>query len=71
MSLLSTGSFLGAVIGCAHAVYVFNIVNSTRSPGTAVYFAVWTAVLWILFGFYVVGLLAISLVAYIVFKAFR
>jgi hypothetical protein len=72
MSLVLTGSTLGAVIGLAHAVYIFNVViHSSEKPLLAIFFAIWTLGLWIVFGFYVVSLWVIGTIAYVIFKAFR
>ena len=72
MSLLWTGSTLGAVIGLAHAVYVFNVLtNSSQKPLLPIYFATWTLGLWIVFGVYVLSLWVVGAIAYVIFKAFR
>ena len=58
MTLTGTGSLLGLLAGLAHAAYVYRVVASegdTRSssqPGTALYYALWTVSLWVLFGSY-------------------
>ena len=58
MTLVGTGTVLGAIFGMAHAVYVFTVVASNcgtaSAPRYAVgfYAGVWTLSLWLLFGIY-------------------
>ena len=77
MTLMSAGSIIGVVLGLAHATYVFKVVANGNSPGassnntSAVYFAIWTFGLWVLFGVSVLVMWVIGVVLYLVFKAFR
>ena len=58
MTLVGTGTLLGAIFGMAHAVYVFTVVAShcgtARAPRYAagLYAGAWTLFLWLLFGTY-------------------
>jgi hypothetical protein len=53
------GAVAGAIAGCAHAVDVYRRCDRTSAGGglrgnaRAVYHAVWTLALWVLFGAYV------------------
>ena len=77
MTLMWTGSILGALLGLAHATYVFKVVVNSGSPSvapnytTATYFAIWTFGLWVLLGTYVLVLWVIGAVLYGVFKTYR
>ena len=71
------GTLVGLVISFFHAMYMYGLVVSganTVSSGSrlaAFNFALWTCALWILMGAYLLGFWLISIVFYIVFKAFR
>lgn len=56
------GSAFGAVLGCLHGVYLYRKISARASaagaPGIDVrglYYAVWTFVLWTIFGSYVLA----------------
>ena len=71
------GMLTGLIISLFHVAYLSRLVaGGDKSPtsGTGVSvlnFAFWTCGLWILMGAYVLGLWLISVVFYVVFKAFR
>lgn len=71
------GSMVGVLLGLAHAVYVYRVVDNGAHAGAwpkhvrGLYFALWTLGLWILFGSYVLILWLAGVVLYIIFKAFR
>ena len=71
------GSAVGALLGLAHAAYVYRIVTKWGSTDIGpnhtrgFYYALWTIGLWILFGSYVLVLWLAGIVLYLVFKAFR
>ena len=58
MTLVGTGTLLGALCGLAHAAYVYSVVvsadgtESSQRTGEALYAAVWTLLLWLLLGTY-------------------
>lgn len=58
MTLVGTGTLLAAILGMAHAVYVFTVVASHCGTASApryaagLYAGVWTLFLWLLFGTY-------------------
>lgn len=75
--MIWAGSIVGAVLGLIHAVYVYRVV-SVRAPDNtspnhmpAVYFALWTFVLWVLMGTYVLVLWLAGAVLYVIFKMLR
>ena len=74
---LLIGTLLGLVVSFFHAVYMYGLVaggaNTTTSGSklTALNFSLWACVLWLLMGAYLLGFWLISVVLYIVFKAFR
>ena len=74
---LLVGMFVGLIIGLFHVAYISRLVASgeksaTSGTGVSVLnFAFWTCGLWILMGAYVLGFWLISIVFYVVFKAFR
>lgn len=76
-SLLMTGTLVGALLGGFHAVYVYRLLateppaGATSGPAHAVYYALWTFGLWVIFGSYVLVLWLIGAIFYAVFKAFR
>jgi hypothetical protein len=73
-TILWMGTLVGVVLGCAHGVYVYRTMasgNMAAAEGDsgglrlrAAYHAVWTALLWVLFGTYVLVFWAISVLAY-------
>ena len=77
MTIMWAGSVIGALLGLAHAAYVYRIVANGGPAGAipnrahGFYFALWTLGLWILFGSYVLILWLIGVVPYFIFKAFR
>ena len=74
---LTTGMLVGALLGAFHAVYVYRLLateppaGATSAPAHAVYYALWTFGLWVIFGSYVLILWLIGAIFYAVFKAFR
>ena len=76
-SLLMTGMLVGALLGVFHAVYVYRLLATELPAGVtsghvhAVYYALWTLGLWVIFGSYVLILWLIGAIFYAVFKAFR
>ncbi len=76
---LMIGTFVGAVIGLFHACYVyrqevgeFPAALADRPVATragAGYTAIWTFLLWVVFGAYVIFLWLISVIAYAIYKA--
>lgn len=77
MTLAGMGSLLGLMAGLAHAVYVYRIVasegetKSTSRPGVALYYALWTVLLWVLFGSYLLLLWLLGGVLYLAGKRWR
>lgn len=79
--VLWMGTLVGAVLGSAHAVYLYRTVTaegpsaaeggSVRLHLRAAYYAIWTVVLWALFGAYVLVLWAISVIAYAVWNLLK
>ena len=73
--LLST--LIALILSAFHATYLYGLVSrgtDTALPGpgvSALNFALWTCVLWILTGAYLIGFWLIAVVFYLVFKAFR
>ena len=73
-TIMWMGTLVGVVLGCAHGVYVYRTIvtdNVAAARGgsagirlRAVYYGIWTILLWVLFGTYVVVLGAISVIAY-------
>ena len=74
---LLIGTLLGLVVSFFHAIYMYGLVASdanaiaSGSKLAALNFSLWTCTLWILMGAYLLGFWLISVVFYIVFKAFR
>lgn len=63
--LLWIGSLLGAVVGLAHAVYLWRVTaKDFGGRGMAVYRGLWAVALWTLFGTYVLVLWIVGVVAY-------
>lgn len=71
------GSAVGALLGLAHAAYVYRVVAHGVPAGAVpnhsggIYYALWTLLLWLLLGSYVLALWLAGVVFYAVFKAFR
>jgi hypothetical protein len=71
------GTLVGLVFGLFHAVYMYGLVASSTDSASsnsrlaAVNFFLWTSVLWILMGAYLLGFWLISIIFYLPFKAFR
>ncbi len=76
-NFLIIGTLTGLIFSLFHAVYLSRLVadgGNSSAPGsviTAFNFALWTLVLWILMGGYLLGFWLIALAFYVVFKAFR
>ena len=74
---LVIGAIFGAIVGLVHGRYVYadRAGRDTARPivarGKAVYFALWTFALWVLFGSYVLYFGLLSTVIYAVFHAAR
>ena len=77
MTVMTVGTAVGALLGLAHAAYVFRTVTNGVSSDVstnhlrAIYYAVWAFGLWVLFGPYVLGLWIVGALLYLIFKAFR
>ncbi|MEZ5830768.1 MAG: hypothetical protein R3D05_06275 [Dongiaceae bacterium] len=56
-AFLLTGIVLGAAIGLTHAIQIFRerIASGHRGLPSAAWFAVWTGLLWTVFGPYVLA----------------
>ncbi len=71
------GTLVGLLFGIFHAVYMSRLVSVGSGSETSINwtsglnFALWTIVLWILMGGYLLGFWLIAVVFYLVFKAFR
>lgn len=74
---LLIGTLFGLVVSLFHAAYMYGLVASGANTATsgsklvALNFSLWTCILWLLMGAYLLGFWLISVVFYIVFKAFR
>ncbi len=77
MTVMAAGITVGALLGLAHATYIFKTVANNVPSGVstnyprAIYFAAWTFGLWILFAPYVLVLWIVGVLLYLIFKAFR
>ena len=80
-TLLMIGSAVGVIIGLVHGCYVY-VQRTKEDPkkladhpvrvrANAVYFALWTLVLWMVFGSYVFNLWLISVVIYSAYKGIK
>ncbi len=80
-TLLMIGSAVGVIIGLVHGCYVY-VQRTKEDPKklaehpvrvriNAVYFALWTLVLWTAFGSYVFNLWLISVVIYSAYKGIK
>ncbi len=76
-NFLLIGTLFGLAFSIFHAVYMYSLVasgaNTTTSGSklSALNFSLWTCALWLLMGAYLLGFWLISVVFYVVFKAFR
>ncbi len=80
-TLLMIGSAVGVIIGLVHGCYVYFqrtredpkrlADHPVRVRANAVYFALWTLVLWAAFGSYVFNLWLISVVIYAAYKGIK
>jgi glycerol uptake facilitator-like aquaporin len=80
-AVLWIGTLVGAVLGSAHAVYLYRTVTAQGPTATeggsgrlhlqAAYYAIWTVFLWALFGAYVLVLWVISVIAYAVWNLLK
>lgn len=76
-AVLWAGTFVGALFGLIHAAYVYRLLmvgapaEAPTSHARALYYALWTLGLWLLFGSYVLVLWAAGVVFYVLFRAFR
>ena len=74
---LLIGILLGLVFSFFHSVYLYGLVSGnvdTTTPNSklaGLNFTLWTCVLWLLMGAYLLGFWLISAIFYIIFKAFR
>lgn len=81
MIVLQLGAIVGAVIGLFHAVYIYRrrasdfpdalAARPIATRAGALYYALWTFALWVLFGSYVFVLWMISVVVYGVYLAVK
>lgn len=76
-NLFMAGICVGAVFGLLHAAYVFRVIcadgtaDGLGTVGRALYYAIWTFVLWTLLGTYVLVLWIVGLILWLPFKAVR
>ncbi len=80
-TLLMIGSAVGVIIGLVHGCYVYFqrtredpkklAEHPVRVRANAVYFALWTLVLWTAFGSYVFNLWLISVVIYTAYNGIK
>lgn len=78
---LIVGSFVGAIIGLLHARSVYAArarevskgaaASKSIARGRAAYFALWTFLLWVVFGSYVFYLWVASVIIYGVYLLFK
>ena len=62
--LLWIGTILGAIVGLAHALYLWRVSrHELDGHGAAVYRGVWAVMLWVVFGTYVLVLWIIGAIA--------
>lgn len=68
--ILWAGSALGAVIGLAHAIYLYRrrFAGPDTNGSAALYRGLWTFLLWTLFGSYLLVLWAVAVVVYSIRK---
>ena len=80
-NVLIFGTLFGAIVGLAHAWYVYANYLSDHAGGlpqprlavrfSALYFALWTLLLWMLFGTYVLALWIVSTILFALCKIFQ
>ena len=76
-AFFTIGALVGLVIGLLHAVYLYALITSdacstgSNSRLAALNFFLWTCILWVLMGTYMLGFWLISIIFYLPFKAFR
>ena len=74
---LIIGTAAGLIFGLMHLAYLTRLVTAENSDSTAssslsaLNFAGWTLLLWLLMGAYVLAFWLVGFVFYIIFKAFR
>ena len=74
---LLIATLVGLMFGLFHAVYMSRLVATGAGAAGSTHwastlnFTLWTLALWLLLGSYLLGFWLISIVFYIVFKAFR
>ena len=74
---LLVGTLVGLIISLFHATYMARLINTganSKAPGSkisALNYFLWTFGMWVLMGGILLGFWFISVVFYIVFKAFR
>ena len=74
ISVLWAGTAVGTLFGLLHAGYVYRVVSAPGGSTAhlrASYYALWTVVLWLLFGTYLLVLWIISVIAYTIARPFR
>jgi hypothetical protein len=77
MSLIEAGSVVGLVLGVVHAIHSYRTFSCSAPYGPTpdrsrgIYFALWTLVLWVLCGTYVLVLWVTGSLFYLAFKASR
>ena len=75
--LLLLGTLFALGLCFFHVVYIYDLVKNTaptKDPAVrfpALYFSLWTFALWLLLGAYLIVFWLISVIFYVVFKAFR
>ena len=74
---LIIGTAVGLVFGLMHLAYLTRLVTAANGESTAsnqisaLNFAGWTLLLWLIMGAYVLAFWLVGFVFYIIFKAFR
>jgi hypothetical protein len=75
---LLLGSAVGAVLGIAHGVSLYRQIAARNSTGNGpsgslqgLYYAIWTLVLWTLFGSYVLVFWILGALSYPIVRLFR
>ena len=75
------GTFVGAVIGYLHAYYIYRqevreipealIERPVATRAIAGYYALWTFLLWVVFGSYMLSFWIVSCIAYLIYRTFQ
>ena len=71
------GTLAALFLGVSHAIYLYGLVlngagtSPAESRVPAIIFTVWTCILWVLLGAYLVVLWLVAVVFYLFFKVFR